>query len=85
MVTVQVNKMAAMTDRDPMPAASDRPSSSLIRTDPFVGNVSKVVHLPKDYSGSVRRGHLEFDAAFESGRRLCFLQSVPSPTACINL
>ena len=45
----------------------ERPSSSLVRIDPFVGNVYKIIPLPKDYSGPTKKGHLQFDAAFENG------------------
>ena len=46
----------------------ERPSSSLVRIDPFVGNVYKIIPLPKDYSGPTKKGHLQFDAAFENGK-----------------
>ena len=41
--------------------------SSIIRKDPFVGNVSKVAPLPKGHTGPVQKGQLVFDACFESG------------------
>ncbi len=32
-----------------------------------VGNVNKFILLPPEYSGKPKRGHLIFDASFESG------------------
>jgi hypothetical protein len=35
--------------------------------EPVVGNVSKFAVVPPGYSGKPRKGHLVFDACFESG------------------
>lgn len=35
--------------------------------DALVGNVSKLMLSPPGYSGATRKGHLVFDACFESG------------------
>lgn len=35
--------------------------------DALVGNVSKLVVSPPGYTGAPRKGHLTFDACFESG------------------
>lgn len=35
--------------------------------EPFVGNVSKCTPLPPNHSGTARKGHLQFDACFETG------------------
>lgn len=35
--------------------------------DALVGNVNKLMVSPPGYSGAPRRGHLVFDACFESG------------------
>lgn len=39
----------------------------------LVGNVSKLTVSPPGYTGATRKGHLVFDACFESGKNLsCF-------------
>ncbi|KAM7388260.1 hypothetical protein PAMP_024450 [Pampus punctatissimus] len=35
--------------------------------DALVGNVNKLMVSPPGYSGALRKGHLVFDACFESG------------------
>ena len=35
--------------------------------NPFVGNVSKLIPLPPEHRGGVRKGRLQFDACFEGG------------------
>lgn len=35
--------------------------------DALVGNVNKLTVSPPGYSGALRKGHLVFDACFESG------------------
>lgn len=35
--------------------------------DALVGNVNKLMMSPPGYSGAPRKGHLVFDACFESG------------------
>ena len=35
--------------------------------DAVVGNVSKLIVYPPQYSGKAKKGHLIFDACFESG------------------
>lgn len=36
----------------------------------LVGNVSKLTVSPPGYTGATRKGHLVFDACFESGKNL---------------
>lgn len=38
--------------------------------EPGVGNVNKFAVVPPFYSGKPKRGHLIFDACFESGKYL---------------
>lgn len=40
--------------------------------DVLVGNVSKLTVSPPGYTGATRKGHLVFDACFESGKKLSF-------------
>ena len=44
-----------------------RPTSSLMRMDPFVGNVSKYCPLTKKLERPTEKGQLIFDASFECG------------------
>ena len=37
--------------------------------EPVVGNVNKFAVVPPNYSGKPKKGHLIFDACFESGKR----------------
>ena len=37
--------------------------------DPVVGNVNKFAVVPPNYNGKPRKGHLIFDACFESGKK----------------
>ena len=41
---------------------SDEPQEATI-----VGNVSKLAVTPPGYEGNIKKGHLVFDACFESG------------------
>lgn len=43
------------------------PGSEAGGEDALVGNVSKLMVSPPGYSGATRKGHLVFDACFESG------------------
>jgi len=36
--------------------------------DAVVGNVNKVIVYPTGYTGKPKKGHLIFDACFESGK-----------------
>ena len=75
-----VNKRDAMAT-----PASDESSSSVekaeaqgdgILRETFIGNVSKCIPLPEENSGPAKKGHLQFDAAFEGGK-----SDTPPPTA----
>ena len=44
--------------------------------DPVVGNVSKFCVVPPGYNGRAKKGHLVFDACFESGKVSYFIQTV---------
>lgn len=46
------------------------PGSALGSDDIIAGNVSKYTVLPAGYCGQPRKGHLVFDACFESGKHL---------------
>lgn len=48
---------------DNIPVGSDTESND----EPVVGNVSKFSVLPPGYTGKPKKGHLIFDACFESG------------------
>ena len=37
--------------------------------DPVVGNVNKFAVVPPNYNGKPKKGHLIFDACFESGKK----------------
>ncbi|KAI7798083.1 cytosolic carboxypeptidase 6, partial [Triplophysa rosa] len=39
--------------------------------DALVGNVNKLMVTPSGYSGPPRKGHLIFDACFESAKQHC--------------
>ena len=41
--------------------------------DAVVGNVNKLAVFPHGYCGKLKKGHLIFDACFESGKYLCLL------------
>lgn len=41
--------------------------------DVLVGNVSKLTVSPPGYTGATRKGHLVFDACFESGKNEEFI------------
>ena len=58
------------------PAAAAKPSvspgadlelRSSTLNEPFVGNITKCIPLPPDYTGPPKAGHLEFEACFEGG------------------
>lgn len=53
-------------------------SESECNDEPVVGNVSKFCVLPPNYAGKPKKGHLTFDACFESGEFL-LLQSYHKP------
>ena len=38
--------------------------------EPVVGNVNKFCVVPPGYSGRGKKGHLVFDACFESGKKV---------------
>ena len=42
-------------------------------SEEVVGNVSKLCVLPPGYRGPPRKGHLIFDANFESGEFVCYV------------
>lgn len=46
------------------------PGSEAGGEDALVGNVNKLMMSPPGYSGASRKGHLVFDACFESGKYL---------------
>ena len=43
-------------------------SDSESTDEPVVGNVNKFAVLPPGYTGRAKKGHLIFDACFESGK-----------------
>ena len=60
--------MATASCDDTEPATSPTDRSTLPLVDSFVGNVNNQVVSPVDYDGPPVRGHLVFNACFESGK-----------------
>lgn len=61
---------SAVYGESPEPGDSDP-----LVSEEVVGNVSKMCVLPPGYRGPPRKGHLIFDANFESGMCTVFLHS----------
>ena len=47
-------------------------SDSESTEEPVVGNLNKYAVLPSNYTGRPKKGHLIFDACFESGKYIFF-------------
>ena len=47
--------------------------------DPVVGNVNKFAVVPPGYSGRPKKGHIIFDACFESGKLFILVRPIKGP------
>ncbi len=50
--------------------------------DALVGNVNKLMVTPPGYTGLPKKGHIIFDACFESGERSEYLYFLPPFSRC---
>ena len=60
-------KMASRSESQESGVNEDLDSANIVKVDEPVGNLSKYYALPPGFSGTPKKGHLMFDACFESG------------------
>lgn len=60
-------KMASRSESQESGVNEDLDAENVAKVDEPVGNLSKYYALPPGYSGTPKKGHLMFDACFESG------------------
>ena len=59
--------MASRSESQESGVNEDLDAENVVKVDEPVGNLSKYYALPPGYSGTPKKGHLMFDACFESG------------------
>lgn len=59
--------MASRSESQESGVNEDLNAENVVKVDEPVGNLSKYYALPPGYSGTPKKGHLMFDACFESG------------------